>query len=305
MFKRIILLISIISLSLEIIDNCERHYEICTECENGFYLVRNEWQYFCSEIENCIYHTGPKCDECVLGFEPNADGGCTEFFSLIPNCRNYDQMDKSNCIECMDGYALTSDHHQCIQFKNCRELDADGTHCKICAKHYMLLENKQCIKSTCEMQSKVDYEDKEECISCTEGYYLVGGECHKIPEEYCSNYDGFECEQCYHFAEMKDGKKCEFMKFIAGCSFVDHKKDNICDECSLGYKISNDKTKCELSNCKAKVERCYQCKEDYFIADNGAKCEPMEGTEEETNSSIDPFSRINIMYTLVFLALFL
>ena len=113
MFKRIILLISIISLSLEIIDNCERHYEICTECDDGFHLVRNDWQYFCSEIENCIYHTGNKCDECILGFEPNADGGCTEFFSLIPNCRNYDQMDKSNCIECMDGYALTSDHHQC------------------------------------------------------------------------------------------------------------------------------------------------------------------------------------------------
>ena len=104
---------------------------------------------------------------------------------------------------------------------------------------------------------------------------------------------------------MKDGKKCEFMKFIAGCSFVDHKKDNICDECSLGYKISNDKTKCELSNCKTKVERCYQCKEDYYIADNGAKCEPMEGTEEETNSSVAPFSRVNIVYTLVFLALFL
>ena len=46
-------------------------------------------------------------------------------------------------------------------------------------------------------------------------------------------------------------------------------------------------------------------KEDYYIADNGAKCEPMEGTEEETNSSVAPFSRVNIVYTLVFLALFL
>ena len=68
MLKLIFLFINILSLTLQI-DHCIRTYEICTNCDTGYYIVQNEYQYICSHIPNCltIDDDGTTCYECTNG----------------------------------------------------------------------------------------------------------------------------------------------------------------------------------------------------------------------------------------------
>ena len=77
MFKKIIILLNIISLSLQI-DNCVRTYEICTKCKDGYYVVRNEWQYTCSNVENCLFPVGKVCGECTVGYTLDTNSACVK-----------------------------------------------------------------------------------------------------------------------------------------------------------------------------------------------------------------------------------
>ena len=77
MFIKIIILLNIIALSLHI-DNCLRTYEICTKCKDGYYIVRNEWYYTCSNIENCLFPVGNICGECIVGYSLNENLACVK-----------------------------------------------------------------------------------------------------------------------------------------------------------------------------------------------------------------------------------
>ena len=104
---------------------------------------------------------------------------------------------------------------------------------------------------------------------------------------------------------------------ISGCNKVNESDDNICEHCSLGYQLSNNKKKCELTNCTTIEEVCYQCEKGYFIADNGERClkedhvEAEEKEEEEekkrkeegelnTSTSLNPLL-INVLYSVIFI----
>ena len=292
MFKKIIILINIISLSLQI-DNCVRTYEICTKCKVGYYVVRNEWQYTCSNVENCLFPVGKDCGECTVGYTLDTNNACVKS-EFIDNCRTYNQDDKSKCIECIDGYALSKDNTSCIEYENCRQVD-EKNNCKLCAKHYMFDKNGKCKRSLCEA------EKDGECTTCTEGYYLVDGKCEPNPIEYCTKYENELCTECFHFARRNENTgECILDKLISGCNRVDEADDTICDHCSLGYQLSTNKKKCEIQNCETIEEMCYQCEKGFYIADNGRACanETYEVVKEEFSSYI----RISILslFTLLF-----
>ena len=295
MFKKIFLLINIFSLTLQL-DHCLRTYEICTECKSDYFLVRNEWQYYCSHIKECITEESNKCLECSIGYYPDINGNfeCKSYFSLINNCRTYNEDDNTKCIECMDGYALSNDNSTCIEHENCRQLDANN-HCKLCAKHY-LLKNNECVKSLCEIESNGI------CTNCTEGYYLDDGKCELIPIDNCLKFEEDLCTECFHFAQpSEDLTECILDKLISGCNKVDATDDTKCIHCSLGYQLSADGKKCELTNCNKIEEMCYECKKGYFIADNGKLCiksDPDAKEEEEEEKNPDKGINKNFSFYL-------
>lgn len=69
----------------------------------------------------------------------------------------------------------------------------------------------------------------------------------------------------------------------------------------MGYQLSQNKEKCELTNCATIEEVCYQCEPGYFIADNGERCLNEEHIEdwENTYSSSNYFLINNILYLLI------
>ena len=286
MFNQMILFVSLISLSLQI-DHCVRTYEICAKCNTKYFVVQNEYQYICSSVKDCLYTDGDSCIECSADVLPDNDNNC----HIISNCRIYDENDRTICTQCIDGYALSSNHKLCVKYDNCRELDSENN-CKLCAKHYKFDSNGKCVRSLCE---------KEEggiCKSCSEGYYLDLGECIKIPIDYCSKYEEESCTECFHYARLEAGY-CILENLISGCNRVDDKNDSICLHCSMGYQLSQNKEKCELTNCATIEEVCYQCEPGYFIADNGERCLYEVHVEDWENNSPNYFLINNILYLLL------
>ena len=291
MLKKIIILVNIISLSLQM-DHCLRTYEICTKCKSGYYIVRNEWQYTCSNLENCLVPVGNNCGECTVGYSLDVNNLCVKN-GFIDNCRNYNANEANKCTECIDGYALSKDNTSCIEYENCRQVD-DKNNCKLCAKHYMFDQDGKCIKSLCE-------EEKDgECLVCTEGYFLANGECEAIPIDFCSKYEYEKCTECFHFSKYNEIQdECTLDKLISGCNKVEDEDDTICNHCSLGYKLSTDKKKCELENCESIEEVCYQCEKGFYIADNGKSCANV--IDEEIDNDLSSYLRIAIygLFTLL------
>ena len=289
MFKKIFLFINILYLSHQL-DHCIRTYEICNECESGYFIVQNEYQYICSHIKNCLTITSDICSECTNGDLPKVNEDC----EIIDNCRKYDQTAK--CSECIDGYALSYDHNKCIKYNNCRELDPNNK-CELCAKHYKLSKSGNCLRSTCEE------EENRQCIKCTEGFYLLDGNYVKIPIDYCSDGDEESCIECFHYAPTLSNGKCILDKLISGCNKPSTTDDTKCIQCSMGYELSSDHTKCELTHCSKIEEVCYQCENGYYIADNGNSC--LDETEEEKDTDLSFYLMVSSKYFLFTALIFL
>ena len=290
MLKLIFLFINILSLTLQI-DHCIRTYEICTKCDTGYYIVQNEYQYICSHIPNCltIDDDGTTCNECTNGTIPHENEQC----QIIDNCRKYE--DGLYCSECIDDYALSYDRKKCVKYDNCRELDKNNR-CQLCAKHYKLSSKGNCLRSVCEK------EEKGQCVSCTEGFHLLDGECVKIPIDYCSVGDSESCTECFHYAPDLIEGHCVLDKLISGCNKVDLSDATKCTHCSMGYQLSDDKTKCELTNCANIEEVCYQCEDGYFIADNGKEC--LSETIVESEKDFSAYLELSCLY-LILMVIFL
>ena len=71
----------------------------------------------------------------------------------------------------------------------------------------------------------------------------------------------------------------------------------------MGYELSTDQTKCELTHCSNIEEVCYQCENGYFIADNGRAC--LNETIEEYDTDYSSFLVFNYFNLLIIMILLL
>ena len=170
--------------------------------------------------------------------------------------------------------------------------------CQLCSKHYKLSRRGKCLRSTCEGLDK-----NGKCIKCTEGFYLLDSSCEKIPIDYCSEGDEESCTECFHYAPTLDNGECILDKLISGCNRVNDADETKCLQCSMGYELSIDHTKCELTHCTNREEVCYQCENGYFIADNGRAC--LNETIEEYDTDYSSFLVFNCLYCLIIMIFFL
>ena len=71
----------------------------------------------------------------------------------------------------------------------------------------------------------------------------------------------------------------------------------------MGYELSSDHTKCELTHCAKIEEVCYQCENGYFIADNGLSC--LDETLEEKDTDVSFYLILSSTYFLFTSLIFL
>ena len=102
----------------------------------------------------------------------------------------------------------------------------------------------------------------------------------KIPIDYCSVGDSESCTECFHYAPDLIEGHCVLDKLIS----------------------SDDKTKCELTNCANIEEVCYQCEDGYFIADNGKEC--LNETIVESEKDFSAYLELSCLY-LILMVIFL
>lgn len=244
-------------LNVDKIENCEQYNgkaptTQCLLCSKDYYLTSNSCllreKSIGVEISNCkildLYTDS--CAECINGYILSS--GKNKCFEEVNNCLQYLQLFEnstaSECSKCKLGYYLKDDK-SCGegQKENCEEFSAVDK-CENCKKQYYFDENKNCIKSenilNCLIYSGLE---KDTCVKCLgETFnFKFNSVCKTfgaIPNcEVYSNLDPITCIECQstYFLEENICKKL----LVENCSIGDSL--NICNTCSSGFTLYNDK----------------------------------------------------------------
>ena len=194
---------------------------------------------------------------------------------------------------CEDGYAVSSNKKSCISFQNCYELEEGDKKCKKCAYHYHQNSEGNCVGTLCQQ-----YDNKDVCTKCFDGYYLKNNECKKITIPHCNSVDEKDetkCTRClWILADPVDGKCIAPTTWIQGCSKYD--TNGKCTDCTDYYSKSGDTCKFTSSCPKGRthVESCDIC-EAGFLEDYDGICIGHDGTKDTSSNA----TRIKIDFTLL------
>ena len=239
---------------------CDDDQEICTKCENKYFILFGGYQ--CTSCNDEIYGEpafegncdGSRysqiktvlCDKCKEGYY-NVEGLCFECSIGSEHCAkcSYEFSPESNkqiytCLECVDG--LNGEY---------RISKIDGK-CRPCNKP-------PCSECYFEKGKLNDYV----CTKCQNNYYLSNGRCNN----------------CYYQSNAIEGGTC----YNYYCPGGNHNMNNYC-KCNLYYVLTTYKTcKSCPSNCMYdkyynryycyydKNTKCEFCENRYILTDQG-KC---------------------------------
>lgn len=228
---------------------------------------------------------------CLLTYEMCEDPN-------INNCKesyfDYDNNERiAKCIECENGYYLSTDGKTCIQVEtkidNCIYYSfRSELICEICNSGYApSRDSKSCIKVETEKLIEhctryyLSNEDEFQCDKCQDDYFPSGDKksciqiknCEDISNDYSESETNIICYYCKSgFALSYDGKSC--IKFD-NCYKL--KKDNTtCDKCNDLYH-PNSNGQCELTLCTEynNNNECTKCVGGYYINEQ-KKCQKIE-----------------------------
>ena len=278
---------------------------VCLECNDGFGLVKENTSTFCRPCpKDCVtcYGNPPKCSRCRVGYGKTTQGGCqpcqsehcsdcSSDFSLCQSCEpGYGLTSHNNktcseckpgcaacyensnsCDECMDGYALTP-QRSCLRCPlNCKHCNVTGKGKPTCVEcdgnRYLHSPGNICIiyDSAC-----VKYDKLGTCLSCQDGHFLDSQtkECTSCGDGCLLCNAQEKCTKCIHGYKM-EASNC-FPK-IANCDELNPKNETLCDGCSYGYFLSNNKCqKCPDHCLRCQDEKgCTECSYPYVKAKSG------------------------------------
>jgi len=203
------------------INNCEQCGDnTCLKCISGYFYnntsnscekQKDEDKVSCHDNNCDICYSSEKgaCENCKNGFIEKK-GECYEL--PIPDenltCPDNYYLSGNNCLEkcsgvsCPDNYMSYPDYYTCPSNK-----------CLICVNNELKLWSECDNSNECSlMEGCLNCITNDECVVCSQGYYLLGGEC----------------------------KKC-----IDGCSICSN--NETCDYCISGYILNSEK-QCNLTN---------------------------------------------------------
>ena len=205
--------------------------QICSTCQNNYYVDGNGSKCSQGAISNCVTYNSPTdCTSCNTGFMVLGLAGSISYCIPVPSelkCILFDynfQTGKMNCQKCYTGFVSSSTgdfpNNYCLLFKkveNCVVYDVQKTlvnssfNCTQCKNDYFINT-----KFECQIRTKVDpncsmfLTDDDKCILCKNGYYL-----------------------------FSDGLTCSLNPTgIKGCTV--YVSEKICGVCSNGYYLRNN-----------------------------------------------------------------
>lgn len=181
-------------------DNCVSYTDLknCEVCETYYIMDSNN---HCQEqpitmITNCAtyssiagylnysYQPNYTCVECTQGYYVSS-GRCTAVTS-VENCSLYSTVD-NECADCNTGYYLNNTK-SCTAYAtnaiaNCSVYKTTFSGCATCASGFALNTAYSCstIINNC-----ATYNSNGSCTACNSNYYLTGGACSAITKTHCA-----------------------------------------------------------------------------------------------------------------------
>ena len=220
-------------------------------------------------------------------------------------CNIYNRAKIANCLSgvdpqcyaCDDGYSLSNDYTQCINFAHCdASFDEEGK-CAVCDSYYNFNAEKQCVKDYCYI-----YDKNKQCVECYPGFYIKDNKCTKIPIEHCLTGDDKTCTDCPDYTIL-DKNQCKVKEnLIEGCD--EYNTDGTCGECVSFYDLKNNRCEYRSDFCKKypTTEGCLLCEDGYYIDYRTYQCIGYDGSKENLSNKAEA---INIKYLYFILILFL
>ena len=271
---------------------CEE-YEICNQCDWGFYLSEG----FCfncpsvcngcssnSNCYNCIYRHGRSyndglcypcgkdcdycyymynCDSCIYLYGKNSTNPRDCLPCLDSNCNYCYYYD--TCTYCINGYGLNS-NGTCVPClgPNCQVCSTDYTYCVYCITGFV----KPYGSNTCNAcPSKCEYcNENFYCYDCYFGYGLnvYTRNCEPCGQNCQDCYYTYECSSCMPgFCYGGPVGSCGIHEDCLECNSY-----MTCATCKIGYFIPSNIEGCDCgdryyidseNNCKPCMAECLTC----------------------------------------------
>ncbi len=218
---------------------------LCVLCKNGYY--RFNYDCYCL-INNCEQCSDNSCLKCRTGYFYNSTSNECEILEdenkilcYDENCESCFSEEKGACEYCKDGY--TERKGECIELPildinntcpdryyrsgdrcleicsgvECNEVYEDNDNYYSCPSNKCLI----CVGNELKIWSECDNSDicsemdgclncitSDECVVCSQGYYLLGGECLKCPDGCSSCSNNYTCDFCMSGYELNSDKEC-------------------------------------------------------------------------------------------------
>ena len=200
----------------------------CAECENDFYLRKNDSLCFLNTDKNsnlykCAFSdkTGESCEQCIEGYYlGREDKKC----SLIEDCAI--SQDESTCIKCGVLYCLDLKNQKCIDnekindenvkiYFKCNRTNEEGTKCEECVEGYEVGEEGYCINF-----GQCAEEKDGICVKCKDNEKNKWNElcankvfgCVEVFNKYC-----LRCDNILDFNTCTECKEGYVKTFYGGC----------------------------------------------------------------------------------------
>ncbi len=178
------------------------------------------------------------CTGCINGYyEVNLD--CTQCYGGCTTCKG----SAYNCSACAGGYFL--EDNSCIETCPEGKFQDTSTGSPLCTSC-----NAVC--KTCSGSAATD------CVTCADGWYLVGGEC-TVCNPACASCTGPAITDCIS---------------CANGTYLDH-SSNLCSPCDPLCAVCSGPSDAECSTCSAgayiKGTKCYKECPDLWFADSTTK----------------------------------
>ena len=252
------------------IEKCTAYSDlnVCSTCENNFYLSGGSCSPVTTPITNCISYNGAAtCSECQSSYFLESETSCVA--TSIPNCSEL--LTSTSCKKCDPGYVMRRDGNdmkcQSSGISNCI-LAVGGT-------------TPTCMKCSGNMIPSLD---RESCVTPGSGVNPVISQCSVY-------FEVNSCKQCNaNYVRSEDCSSCEANtstdRIESHCSSEVSVKGLVCDSCQLGFykDFSGNCVSCGGNGCAfCNGDTCLLCREGFFM-NSSERCILNSGTETTDNS---------------------
>jgi len=265
------------------IEDCEICSEKgCIKCKTGYFYNKNTNSCEEQKEEDKISCFDQNCDACYSEEKGGCDY-CKEGYDFVKGeCEKLPDVQENN--KCPDGYYLEEEKCE----KICSGVDCSNkqfyyyicpsNECLVCTNNVLQIFSECDNSKICAMDGCLNCITNEECLICSQGYYLLYGKCIKCTEgcSICPNNN--TCIYCLSGYELNSEKKCiktENFDFNLD-KYKKYKKQlieiNFPDETTEDINLDSEITECD-SNCLKCYDdngECKECNKLYILENN--KC---------------------------------